>query len=84
LIDRDTNGDDRLSQRDSKEIAISDPAGTRLTRVLKDVEELKGAYLAEGGSDVLAFYTSAGSLHVARIDSVTGKVLRDSKLETPE
>jgi hypothetical protein len=82
LIDRDTNGDGKLTQNDLKEIAISDPAGTHLTRVLKDVEELNGQHLAEGGSDVLVFYTSAGSLHVARIDSITGKVLRNSALET--
>jgi hypothetical protein len=84
LVDRDTNGDGKLTQNDRRDIAVSDPAGTRLTRVLKDVEGFNGGHLAEGGADVLVFYRSAGALHVARIDSVTGKVLHESDIRTSE
>jgi hypothetical protein len=80
LIDQDTNKDGQLTERDVKQIAISDAAGTRLMRVLKDVQELNSAHLLTDGQ-ALVLYVSSGSTHAARIDVTTGKVINDTVLK---
>jgi hypothetical protein len=81
LVEADTSGDGKLTEGDAKTIAISDPIGSRFTRVLTGVEDTNGTTLTKGGR-VLVLYTALSSLKAAEIDVDTHRIVRDAPLQT--
>jgi hypothetical protein len=80
LVDSDTTGDQRLTASDAKVIAVSNPGGSRFTRLLSGVQEVNGCTLTPGGR-ILVLYTSSATLRAAEIDVETQRIVRDSPLE---
>jgi hypothetical protein len=80
IVERDTDGDQRLTESDLRVIAVADAAGTRLTPVLRDVAQLHAADITTGNA-ALVIYTTAGKLHAATVDVVTRKVTHDSLIQ---
>ena len=80
IVERDTDGDQRLTEDDRKTLAISDASGTRLTTLLKDVSEMHSATITAGNT-ALIIYTAAGKLHAATVDIAMQKVTRDSLIQ---
>jgi hypothetical protein len=76
LVDGDSSGDGRLTASDVKAIAVSNPSGSQLTRVLTGVDEVKGASLTAEGR-ILLLYTASAALRAAEIDCATHAVVRD-------
>jgi len=80
LVDADTTGDQKLTASDAKVIAISNPSGSRFTRVLTGVQEVNGTTLTPGGR-ILVLYTSSATLKAAEIDVETHRIIRDAPLQ---
>jgi hypothetical protein len=79
LVESDTSGDKRLTGSDRRTIAVSDPIGSRVVRLFRDVDELNGAYLQ--GDGLLFLYTAAGVLRAAQVHRDTFAITRDAVLE---
>jgi hypothetical protein len=77
LSETDSNHDGQLTSEDVKDVAIADPAGTQLTRVLKGVDGFNSARLLPDESQILLFYTQDGVARAARIEFPSGKILKD-------
>jgi hypothetical protein len=80
LVEADTTGDGKLTASDAKTIAVSDPVGLRLTRVLTGVEDINGTTLTKSGR-VLVLYTASSALKAAEIEVDTHRVVRDAPLQ---
>lgn len=80
IVERDTDGDQRLTESDLKVIALADPAGTRLTPLLTGVAEVHAADITSGNA-ALIIYTTSGKLHAATVDVVARKVTHDSLIQ---
>jgi hypothetical protein len=81
LIERDSNEDGQLTPKDTKEIAISDPAGTRLIRALKGIESFNSVHLLPDERAAIVLYGASGQARAARIELATGKVVNDVALK---
>ena len=81
LVEADTNGDGKLTASDVKTIAVSDPIGTRFTRVLTGVEDINGTMLLKSGR-LVVLYTTSSVLKAAEIEVETHKVVRDAPVQT--
>jgi hypothetical protein len=80
IVASDSSGDKRLTDSDLKSLAISDPTGTRLTRLIEGVQDVNGTDFAADGT-LTVLYTAAQTLRAARIDLGSQKVLSDSALQ---
>jgi len=80
LVEADTNGDSKLTGSDAKVIAVSNPAGSRLTRIVVGVQDVNGTTLTPAGR-ILVFYTSSATLRVAEVDAETHRIIRDAPLQ---
>jgi hypothetical protein len=80
LVDADTTGDQKLTASDAKVLAVSNPSGSRFTRVLTGVQEVNGTTLTPGGR-ILVLYTSSATLKAAEIDAETHRIVRDAPLQ---
>jgi hypothetical protein len=80
LVEADTNGDQRLTESDAKVVAVSDPSGSRFTRLFTGVQEVNGTTLTPQGH-ILVLYTVSATLRAAEIDVDTHRVLRDAALQ---
>ncbi len=81
LVEADSNGDGKLTMSDVKAIAISDPSGSRFTKVLTGVEDINGATLTRNGR-VLVLYTASSALKAAEIEVESHRIVRDAPLQT--
>jgi hypothetical protein len=81
LVEADSSGDGKLTASDMKTIAVSDPAGSRFTRVVTGVEDINATTLTKSGR-VLILYTASSVLKAAEIEVETQKVVRDAPLQT--
>lgn len=79
LIEADTSGDKKLTGSDRRTIAVSDPTGSRVARLFRDVDELNGAYIQD--DQLLLIYTSGGILRAAKVDRGTFAVTRDAVVQ---
>ena len=79
LIDADSNGDGKLSYSDRLTLAISDPVGKQLLRVVKDVERFNGAYLLDAQT-LVVLYSTRGELRAADVGLNPVRLLRDSEV----
>ena len=80
LVEADTTGDGKLTANDAKTVALSDPIGSRFTRVLTMVEEINWTTLTKNGR-VLVLYTAASVLKAAEIDVESHRTVRDAPLQ---
>ncbi|AXQ28992.1 hypothetical protein D0B54_09970 [Solimonas sp. K1W22B-7] len=80
LVEKDSNGDGKLTGSDLKEIAVSGPAGKPLHRTGTLVESIDGTQVDDKGAVALIFYTADGKFRFQKIDLDTGKVSLDSAL----
>jgi len=81
LVDSDSTGDKRLTASDAKVVAVSNPSGSRFTRVLTGVEEVNGTSLT-GEGRILVLYTASSTLKAAEVEVETHKLLRDAAVQT--
>ena len=81
LVEADTSGDGKLTASDAKTIALSDPVGSRFTRVLTGVEDINGTTLTSSGR-VLVLYTASSALKAAEIEVESHRIVRDAPLQT--
>ncbi len=84
LIERDSNKDGQITSADLKDIAISDPAGAHLTRVLENVDSFHSVHLLSNGTEAVVLYSAGGLPQAAHIDIATGKVLRNVQMKPPK
>jgi|GEM_PF-919306 len=66
VVTTDTNGDNRLTDRDRRTVAVSDASGEGYTEVVRDVDETLG-YLLRDESTLLVFYRSGTDNFVAEV-----------------
>jgi hypothetical protein len=81
LVDSDSTGDKRLTASDAKVVAVSNPSGSKFTRVLTGVEEVNGTSLM-GEGRILVLYTASSTLKAAELDVETHKLVRDAPVQT--
>lgn len=79
LIDADSNGDGKLSYSDRLALAVSDPIGKQLVRVVKDVERFNGAYLMDAQT-LVVLYSTRGEVRAAEVGLNPVRLLRDSEV----
>lgn len=81
LVEVDSTGDKKLTASDLKTVAVSNPGGSKLTRILTDVEEVNGTHITSNGR-VLVLYTAASVFRAAEIDPIAQTIIRDAPLRT--
>ena len=67
VVDKDTNGDDRLNQQDAKSLAIAAPDGSAFKIVVQPVDEYHGEFVSSA-DEVLVFFTQRNAMMSASID----------------
>lgn len=67
VVNKDTNGDDRLNQQDAKSLAIAAPDGSAFKMVVEPVDEYHGEYVSSA-DEVLVFFTQRNTMMSASID----------------
>jgi hypothetical protein len=70
VVDRDTNGDDRLNQQDAKAIAIAALDGSVYRVIVEQIDEYHGQYVS-GEDEVIVFFTQRATMTSAAIDLST-------------
>jgi hypothetical protein len=81
LVEADSTGDGKLTASDAKTIAVSDPSGSRFTKVLTGVEDINGAMLTRNGR-ILILYTATSALKAAEIEGENHRIVRDAPIQT--
>ena len=77
IIDKDSNGDGRLSDSDDKTIAIATPGGSGLKTLLTGVDEFLGHTVSRDGTATLMLRDHAGRTRALRVVLSDFKVDRD-------
>jgi len=77
----DSDGDKRLTERDLKQIAISDPKGRRFTMLRDKVEEVNGTFLTSAG-DIVILYTSGGTLRALVFGLQRFEIMKDAAVNS--
>lgn len=81
LVDKDTNNDKRINDRDQKQIAISNAAGTSF-RVLVDQVDRFNGYSTIKNNRLSVLYTSSNKLKVAEIDLRSQEIVSNSEFSS--
>jgi len=79
IVEKDTNSDERFTENDLKNIAISDANGLRYKVILKNVNRLNGLSLLENGH-ILIFYSTVSAVKVAEVDLQLQQILSDVEM----
>ena len=77
VVNKDTNGDGRLTAKDLHTIAVSSPSGSHYTEIIANIDSMTGHHILSPAS-VLIFYDSKSTLRAVEVDIPTSKILSDS------
>ena len=80
VVERDTNNDQKITERDQKSLAIADASGKRFKMVLPNMDDFKGT---SGIKDnrVSVFYTIANQLKAAEIDLRSQEIISTTTMD---
>lgn len=81
LVDKDTNNDKRINDRDQKQIAISNAAGTSFKVLVDQVDRFNG-YSTIKNNRLSVLYTSSNKLKVAEIDLRSQEIVSNSEFSS--
>lgn len=79
LIKDDSDGDAKLTHKDTKVLAISDSSGAGYAELIKDVEHVYGQVLSDPDTLLIA-YRSGSKKYSARLDLISRKVVSTREL----
>ena len=68
VVNRDTNGDKKLSWEDSQVLAIADPSGQNYVELVPDIEDLHGYVYRPESKDLVLMYRREDASYVSVID----------------
>jgi hypothetical protein len=83
LVEKDSNGDGKLTRNDDKSIGVALSTGKNFARLPIKAEYFHGAHL-KGESSMVVLYTSEARLHVVELALPSMQVLRDSTIKPQE
>ncbi len=78
IADKDTNNDKRIDDRDQKQIAISNPAGTNFKILVEQVERFNGLSALKD-NQVSLIYISGGKIKATVIDVRSQEILGNTE-----
>ena len=80
FVDSDSTSDQSLSESDSKVIAISNPEGTKFTRLLKGVSEINSTMYTPD-EKIHIFYTMNNKLYIVVVNTKTHQIVRNNPVK---
>lgn len=79
VVDKDTNNDQRINEKDQKQIAISDASGSRFKILIEGVDSYNGSSAIKNNR-ISLLYLSGKKLKAAEIDLRSQEIISNTEL----